>query len=410
MSKHQASGGSDHHKGHPHQKRRGKSILGRIVDIAEDTVELAAAAADAVEDRIEGAVKHHRHRDCDVPRDRCDRVQDPCRPRRPGKHVGSSRGDIDGSPVTPGDIRGDHPKGSWAGERKDLQLPFLFMRANPGDLGTRPVVGPFWESPDIYILGGVKPSLAPAIPPQLGQNAIANADNTVYAHVWNFGRAAAREVVVEFYWFNPTLGFNGPSAHLIGQAFTSLGARGSGDAHRVVKCPESWSASYVNGGHECLVARAWDLASDPLGTPEWDGSLNRHIGQRNIHVMTAAEAAAAQPLQLHVGPLFGGTATVRVDRTAPTDVPWMQLQGGARGVFPAAAPATGEVVLSPAGTIGGAVPVGPAASRQEVNGDDQQVTFRTTDAPPAGGQAHVYRVAADQEGQLVGGYTVIVLP
>ena len=109
-----------------------------------------------------------------------------------------------GGVLTPGDINAPNIPGVWFGPRKDMDLPYLFLRANPGDLGARPVVGaPFWESPDIFILAGVTPALAPPLPPALGQVALAGEPNTIYAHVWNFGKAAANEIVVEFYWVNP---------------------------------------------------------------------------------------------------------------------------------------------------------------------------------------------------------------
>jgi len=348
---------------------------------------------------------------------RIDHDKDPAHPgkperpgktERPGKKVGTSRDGLGGTPVTKRDIGGKHPAGSWPGARKDLFLPFLFMRANPGDTGTRPVVGPFWESPDIYLLAGVSPGDAPGVPPQLGQTALANAPNTVYAHVWNFGKAAANEVVVEFYWMDPSLGINGGGAHLIGQTITNLGSRYSGHSHAVVKCPEAWEAKYENGGHECLVVRAWDVGSDALSVPEWDASLNRHVAQRNIHVMSAADLASAPPLMLKVGPLFGAPATVKVERTPPSDVPWLQLQTGTRGKYPAPAVSTGAAALSPPNPIGGSPRTGPAGPSQKVAGDDQQVAFATSDSPPSDGQALVYRVTADQGGQTVGGYTVVV--
>ncbi len=282
------------------------------------------------------------------------------------------------------------------------------MRANPGDTGTRPVSGPFWESPDIYLLAGVLPQDAPDVPKELGQTALANAPNTVYAHIWNFGKSAANAVIVEFYWIDPSLGINGGGAHLIGQATTALGSRYSSNSHKVVKCPEAWEAKYENGGHECLIVRAWDVCSDALSTPEWDASLNRHIAQRNIHVMTAAEAATAPLLLLKVGPLFGAPATVQVERTQPSAMPWLQLQTGTRGGFPAPAAPTGAPLLSPPSPVGGAQKAAPGAQAQNVNGDDQQVAFTTTDAPPAAGQAQVYRVSASQGGQTVGGYTVVI--
>ena len=69
-----------------------------------------------------------------------------------------------------------------------MWLPYLFIRAYPGDTGARPAQGVWWESPDVYILSGVAPAAAPDVPAQLGQVALAGQDNTVYGHVWNLGR------------------------------------------------------------------------------------------------------------------------------------------------------------------------------------------------------------------------------
>jgi hypothetical protein len=229
-------------------------------------------------------------------------------------------------------------------------------------------------------------------------------------------------VVVEFYWCDPTLGINAAGAHLIGIDTVSLGARGSGRSHAVVKCPTAWVPTFVNGGHECLVVRVWDETSDGIGTPPWDAALNRHVGQRNIHVVAASGmhamartigevmemAAPMTPLTLNVGPLYGDTATVAVTRTAPHQMPWLQLHTGVRGQFPAQAMATGTALLSAPrgiGTGGG----GALDTSHEVTGDDQQVAFTSDDAPPKPGEAHVYRVTATQQGQVFGGYTVVLI-
>ena len=352
-------------------------------------------------------------------------------PGRPGKSDGGSRGRVPSPvPLGPGDF--NPPPGTWAGARPDLYLPFLFMRANPGDTGGRlnpdgsRMQGVFWESPDVLILAGADPSTAPSVPPELGQVALAGQPNTIYAHVWNFGQAQAAEVVVEFYWCDPSLGINAASAHLIDQVFLSLGARGSGRAHALVKCPTPWTPTFLNGGHECLLVRVWDYCSDSLGKPEWDASINRHIGQRNIHVVPApaggqmrsaglhAEALpfalpSPTPLLLNVGPLYGEPAQVTVARVAPNAMPWLQLRTGVRGQFPVQAMPTGVASISKPLTIGGGVPVGGSGGTQKVHGDDQQVAFTTTDARPAPGQAHVYRVSASQGGQVFGGYTVVLM-
>ena len=375
----------------------------------------------------------HGHRPCEP---------DPCqgppgtggtggRPGRPGRPPGHGSGRIpDGGPLTGGDIDGQNPDGVFVGPRSDMDLPFLFMRANPGDLGARPVVGaPFWESPDIFILAGVAPDAAPDIPPALGQVGLAGKPNTLYAHIWNFGKAAAPQVLVEFYWVNPSLGIDASSVQLIAQITTSIGARGSGHSHVMVKCPQSWTPTFVNGGHECLLVRVWDNPSDLPGEPRFDAAWNRHVAQRNIHVeqagaapmmlrravRTGAHSAAAapgaltQPLLLQVGRLYGESAQVKVERVAPPTMPWLQLHTGQRGRFPVMATPTGAPSLSPPGQTGGAPPSGPGAPSHALQGDGLQVGLSTSDAAPGPGEAHVYRVSASQDGHVFGGYTVVVL-
>jgi hypothetical protein len=364
------------------------------------------------DDRDDGEDQHH-------DRDDDDDHGTPGRPTRP--QAGDSGRLEDGGPLTKGDLHKPDQPGVWVGPRASMDLPYLFMRANPGDLGARPVPAgvPFWESPDIFILAGVTPTLAPPVPAELGQVALAGQPNTIYAHVWNFGKAAANEVVVEFYWVDPALGISPEGMHFIAQTFISLGAKDSGRSHAVVKCPEAWTPTYINGGHECLLVRIWDNPSDVPGEPKFDASINRHVAQRNIHVVApgaamlmaggAPKLALADPLLIKVGPLYGAPAQVAVARVSPDVVPWLQLHTGQRGVFPAMASPTGQPSLSPPTTPGGGFPVTPAAAQQTVHGDDQHVALNTTDDAPGPGEAHVYRVSATQNGVLFGGYTVIIL-
>src|ERR1700730_8655358 len=176
---------------------------------------------------------------------------------RPPHVTGTSDGTLPGGVVDAGGIVGTvtRPPTVWPGPRDQLFLPFLFMRANAGDLGVRPTVGPFWESPDILIEAGVDPTQGPPIPTSLGAIAKAGVDNTLYAHIWNLGQAPCPDTLVEFYWFNPSLGFDGAHANLVGASWTDLGARGAANSHRLVRCPASWRAQFVNGGHECLMVR-----------------------------------------------------------------------------------------------------------------------------------------------------------
>jgi hypothetical protein len=182
--------------------------------------------------------------------------------------------------------------------------------------------------------------------------------------------------------------------------------------------------TYLNGGHECLLVRVWDDPADLPGLPLFDASWNRHVAQRNIHVVAAADAmrlalptggapalgpALTNPILINVGPLYGGTVSVGAERVAPNTMPWLQLHSMQRGVFPAMAAPTGSPVLSPPGVIGGGATLSGAASQQQVTGDDQQVAFSTSDTMPSPGEAHVYRVTGTQDGSVFGGYTVAVL-
>jgi hypothetical protein len=408
----------DHHHHHDHDTHDDECsgpddiagavahVTGGLAGLSGGLLQCAGQALSEVGQALQhlghsGCPCHERrgHHGCPCP---CHRPPAPGtgNPNRPTRHPGTSTGPLTGLPLTPGQITTPLPPRTWPGTRPQLWLPYLFLRANPGDTGARPVVGPFWESPDIYILAGVPPSTAPDVPAQLGQVALAGQDNTVYAHVWNLGRTAARNVYVEFSWCNPALGIDAAGITRIGYTWTALGARGSGQAHRVVKCPESWQPTFVNGGHECLLVRAFDWPADPLTTPEWDASINRHVGQRNIHVVPSGLALTG-PLQLSVGQLFGAPATVAVTRTQPSNVPWLQVRSGARGFFPAPAPATGQVSV---GLAGG----GTGAGQTEVTQDGMTVVLDSSDSPPPPGSAHVYRVTASQNGQTFGGYTVVI--
>src|SRR5262249_13092171 len=98
--------------------------------------------------------------------------------------------------------------GPTFGPRKDEFLPFLVVRTASGDRGKRPYNGTFWESPDIFVVPDQQASTALLMPPTFGAIAKANTANTLYAHVWNLGKAPAYRVRVEFYWADPSLGIS----------------------------------------------------------------------------------------------------------------------------------------------------------------------------------------------------------
>ncbi|MBV9582431.1 MAG: hypothetical protein JO057_27925 [Chloroflexi bacterium] len=206
----------------------------------------------------------------------------------------------------------DGKLGAADGQRGRSQqfLPYLLVRAFTGDHGNRPINQTFWESPDIWTAAG-DPSASPRIPPDHGGTVTQGTPNTVYAHVWNLGRAPVTGVRVEFYWFNPSLGISGADANLIGMTRVELAPRTSADCHQLVKCPKAWVPVMENGGHECLVVRVSGFG-DQIGPNEWAAYENRHIAQRNVAVV-----AGTQQMQAIVGrlKLQAATAQTRFEMT-----------------------------------------------------------------------------------------------
>ncbi|PYI68527.1 hypothetical protein CVV68_06925 [Arthrobacter livingstonensis] len=405
-------GHRDWHEGHREHRHRPEPVPPTQVTVH---VNLSCPASDCTCGKGSPCRRHG------CPADPCSTHDGGTGPGRPTHHAGTSDGSLSGGVATGGGIVQIPGRGHtvWPGPRTDLFLPFLFIRANAGDTAARPLTGVFWESPDIFVMPGVAPDAAPPVPPVLGGVADAGQDNTLYAHVWNLGQAPAYEVLVEFYWFNPTLGFSGSDANLVGTVWTSLEARSTAGSHKVVKCPVSWKAQYLNGGHECLVVRISDASSDPLSDPAWDAAQNRHVGQRNIHVMSASEAAALPTLGIGVGPLFAQPAQLAVARADAGTMPWLHLVTMDRAVGLGTGAATGDVGITAPVPVGAALPnlgavpnprgVGLIGNGGGVTGDGQQVGFVATDGNPGAGNAHVYRVTGSQNGQTFGGYTVVVV-
>jgi hypothetical protein len=263
---------------------------------------------------------------------------------------------------------------------------------------------------------------APATPTTLGGVAQVGVPNTLWAHVWNLGRAPVYNARVEFYWFNPTLGFNQSAANLIGVTYVDLGDRTSGNAHRIVKCPVSWIPQFVNGGHECLMVRAFEPLTDPLTPYQWDASNDRHVGQRNISVVNATSPAVIE-LHLRLGcGVPPGPAQLHVQEVKPEEIKWLSVLESKR-----------EHGLHSRGDIkevfGFTYPtlVRPDSNKATLKGIDPDVVSRLLHRTlifergcdelevlcymHVDGLKHceckVYRITQIVDGKLTGGYTVI---
>ncbi|MFF7312033.1 hypothetical protein [Streptomyces sp. NPDC008137] len=167
--------------------------------------------------------------------------------------------------------------------RSRLWFPHLLIRGALSDTGQRPLwqPTPCWLSPDLHLLpAGAPPDLSRTVQsPRVGKA------YTVVVHVWNLGRFPAFGVTVRAWWVDPGF-FSGTQdprylPHYIGGAFTELGDRDSGSAHRLVAIPQPWEVQDQAQGHACLLAVVEAFAD------AWTGDLgaanaDRHVAQRNL--------------------------------------------------------------------------------------------------------------------------------
>ncbi|HEY0378147.1 MAG TPA: hypothetical protein VGC87_14610 [Pyrinomonadaceae bacterium] len=170
--------------------------------------------------------------------------------------------------------------------RQDGLWPYLLIRAVPGDHGVRPLSVPFWESPDIIIVPGVVSAydgVSATLSPQVG------VPHTIFVHVWNLGRLLAVGVKLRVYWVNPSLSLDDPAhpPNLIGSMYFDLPDRQNPDCHKLLRLPATWTPVMENGGHECLLAKVTCFADG--AEPGLDARADRHVGQRNLHLMAAQE-------------------------------------------------------------------------------------------------------------------------
>jgi len=329
-------------------------------------------------------------------------------------------------------------KGPTFGPRKNEFLPFLLVRTASSDHGGRPYSGVFWESPDILVLPDQEAASAPLLPALAGGTAKASVPNTLYAHVWNLGRAPAFRVRVEFYWFDPCLGFSRSAANLVGVAYVDLGDRFTHfdqwteveqpygrwltrGCHAIVACPTTWVPSYVNNGHECLVVRAFEPLMDALHPDQFSASADRHVAQRNIAVVPASSPAMVDlPLDLgwHPRP---GEAEVDVELVPPAAMEWLRIFTHRRNpglVPPTEHVSTGLLPPAPLGAGRRVLGLEPGAGAEALltsherfhrGCDPLELTLHVSVANLERDEAQVVRVRQRIDGELVGGYSVVLV-
>ncbi len=152
--------------------------------------------------------------------------------------------------------------------------PWLLIRYAPTDLGSRPIPTnqAFWESPDIWV----------ETEDPLG-NPVAGKPNYVHARLFNLGAFVSAPVKVDFYWGDPSIGLDAAHMHLIGSEYVEVPSLWSRD----VRCNAPWVPVVENQGHECLMVNCSNWLADPIIDP-FEPILDRHVGQRNVHVVQAS--------------------------------------------------------------------------------------------------------------------------
>lgn len=156
---------------------------------------------------------------------------------------------------------------------------FLLIRTHPLDDGTEPLAPglPFWTSPDITI---VKPDGT------RGGEAVAGSTNQVEVLVTNKGGMPAVDAYVDAFVADPSTAFTPATATAIGGTFVTV----QGYTAASVSFP--WVPGAGAAGHRCLLARV-SLVVPPdtyVDGTVFDVVGDRHVAQRNIHVVSLAGA------------------------------------------------------------------------------------------------------------------------
>ena len=156
---------------------------------------------------------------------------------------------------------------------------YLLIRTHPQDDGTEPLAAglPFWTSPDITI---VKPDGTS------GGEAVAGATNQVEVAVTNKGGIPAVDAYVDAFVADPSTSFTPATATPIGGTFVTV------QGYSVTSVSFPWVPGASAAGHRCLLARV-SLVVPPdtyLNGAVFDVVGDRHVAQRNIHVVSLAGA------------------------------------------------------------------------------------------------------------------------
>jgi hypothetical protein len=197
---------------------------------------------------------------------------------------------------------------------------FLYIRTNPSDDGSEPLQPagtPFWISPDITV---TPPGGSP------GGMAEAGVVNDVTVAITNAGGLPAYGATLEVFLADPSTAFTPATADPLGYAAVNL------PAYNVTPVTLPWTPTPSQAGHRCMLARVSSVltgdAVDDLTV--FDVVGDRHVAQRNLHVVSMAQAQESGFHFLITNPLQErATFAIRAAGVKPT----AQAQALARGAL-----------------------------------------------------------------------------
>ena len=134
---------------------------------------------------------------------------------------------------------------------------------------------PWWLSPNVWaalVSNPDEPSPG-ELSPKTGQQYY------LKAQVRNTETFTITNAQVNLYWANPSLTITRGNAHLVGSAFVSV----DGGQTAEVLCLSPWVPTFVNQGHECLLAEI--AQGNPMPSDALDGQNDPHVAQRNLSVV-----------------------------------------------------------------------------------------------------------------------------
>jgi hypothetical protein len=168
---------------------------------------------------------------------------------------------------------------------------------------------PWYLSPNLWNVPG-RPDASPGSP-VFGQ------PNFLWAKIRNRGSTRVENAQVNYYWANPSVGFDRNTVNRVGTAYITLEGRMTGDA----LCLTPWIPRYIQGGHICILAEAFHPVLDPLPiSRDFDVQTDRHVAQNNLSIIEMDTPIFRFSFEVHNSSRISRTFTISSTEAKADDV------------------------------------------------------------------------------------------